>query len=383
MKFKTKLLILNCMPLVVFAAISLMLGLIQFRSSLYLEKEGNLKSTALAALTLYSSHGYGDYNLKSDGNVWRGMNFNISEKTSIVDDLKKQTGVDITFFFDNKAVMTSILDEENNRSIGMTADYTIQFHTLKQGSQLWCKEIFINGKNCQAYVIPIRQESDDSIIGALMASQSAEQFNITINKYILTTVVSMFLILFTVFFFIRWHVDWFYQKFSEVKDKSRQDLLTGLLNKLSFEDEVKKIISHKKENEISVLFILDFDYFKNVNDNFGHQVGDEALKEFSKILLRAFRTKDIIGRIGGDEFMVYMPEMEESFLERADEIAQEILRELYKVKLGEAEHFSCSIGIGIDEENYKFQQLYELADKALYRAKENGRACFVRLSSKD
>lgn len=97
MKFRTKLFILNCLPLVVFVTISLLLGLAQFRYSLYNEKEGNLRSTALAALTLYTSQGYGDYRRQADGFVWRGMNQNISERTAIVDDMKKQTGVDITF----------------------------------------------------------------------------------------------------------------------------------------------------------------------------------------------------------------------------------------------------------------------------------------------
>ncbi|MBR3457275.1 MAG: hypothetical protein IKH16_03875, partial [Selenomonadaceae bacterium] len=99
MKFRTKLLSVNCIPLVLLTVISLALGIMQFQTSLYTEREGNLRSTALAAMTLYSSQGYGDYSRRDDGKVWRGLNQNISEKTSIVDDLKRQTGVDITFFF--------------------------------------------------------------------------------------------------------------------------------------------------------------------------------------------------------------------------------------------------------------------------------------------
>ncbi|MBR4383701.1 MAG: hypothetical protein IKP64_09110, partial [Selenomonadaceae bacterium] len=72
MNYSTKLLIASCIPIMVFAVIALTIGFMQFRDSLYDEKQGNLKSTALAALALYSSHGYGDYGRKPDGHVWRG-----------------------------------------------------------------------------------------------------------------------------------------------------------------------------------------------------------------------------------------------------------------------------------------------------------------------
>ena len=383
MKYSTKLLLANCIPIMIFAIISLIIGFTQFRSSLYTEKEGNLKSTALAALALYSSRGYGDYGRKDDGNVWRGMNFNVSEETAIVDELKKQTYVDITFFFRDIPEMTSVLNENGSRELETSAIDSIKEYTLSQGAQLWCRNIKINNHTCQAYVIPIRQESNNAIIGALMASQSADSFNATIRNYILTTVFIMIVILFAVFVFIRWHVDMFSQEFYEVTDKSKRDLLTGLYNKRSFEDEVQKAILRRRPDEVSVLLILDFDNFKHVNDNYGHQVGDEVLKAFGHILTRAFRTKDIIGRIGGDEFMVFMPGMTESVLHRADEISQEILHELDILKVHSAEHFSCSIGIGTDATGYDFNNLYLLADKALYESKERGKACYVRYSSAD
>ena len=381
MKYSTKLLLANCVPLVVFAVISLIIGFTQFRSSLYTEKEGHLKSTALAALALYSSHGYGDYGLKDDGNVWRGMNFNISKEISVVDGLKKETNVDITFFFEDTPIMTSVFNENGERFIDTTAINSIKEYTLTRGSQLWCRNIKINGKQCQAYVIPIRQNSNNAVTGALMASKSADDFNSTIRNYILTTVAIMLIILVAVFIFIHRYVSQFSQEFYDVTDKSKHDLLTGLYNKRSFEEEVKNAIALRREEDVSVLLILDFDNFKHVNDNYGHQVGDEVLKAFGNILVRAFRTKDIIGRIGGDEFMVFMPEMPANSLKRSEEISAEILHELDILKIGDAEHFSCSIGIGTDATGYDFKNLYLLADSALYESKRRGKACYVRYSS--
>lgn len=381
MKYSTKLLIASCIPVMAFAVIALTIGFVQFRDSLYDEKQGNLKSTALAALALYSSHGYGDYGRKPDGDVWRGMNFNVSDETAIVDDLKKQTNVDVTFFYEDISEMTSITNKDGVRFVQTSALEAIKNHTLSNGSQLWCRRVEINGQTCQAYVIPIRQESNNAVIGALMASQSTKGFEKIIERYILTTTATALAILCVVFLFIRWYVARFSQEFYDAANKSKHDLLTGLFNKRSFEEEAKAAIANKKPTEASVLMILDFDNFKHVNDTYGHQIGDEVLKAFGLILERAFRTNDIIGRVGGDEFMVYMPGMSVFSLKRADEISQEILHSLAVLKVGAAEHFSCSIGIATDFGNYDFKKLYHLADEALYESKNRGKACYVRFSS--
>jgi len=79
MKFKQKMLTLCCVPLLLLTILSLIIGLIQFRSGMYNQTKSRLKSSALAAMNLYNSQGYGDYSLKDDGSVWRGMNFNVSQ----------------------------------------------------------------------------------------------------------------------------------------------------------------------------------------------------------------------------------------------------------------------------------------------------------------
>lgn len=383
MKYSTKLLLANCIPILVFAVVSLMLGFVQFQNGLSDEKQGNLKSTALAAMALYSSHGYGDYGRKADGNVWRGMNFNVSSETSIVDDLKEQTGVDITFFFDDTPEMSSMFDDNGARFVKTDKMDDIYEYTVKKGAQLWFPEIEINGIPCQAYVIPIMQSSSNAVAGALMASQSTEGFNKIIQAYTTNTLLVAGIVLGIAFVFIKWYVSRFSTEFETASSKSKHDLLTGLYNKRSFEEEVQKTIDNQKPEEVSVLLIFDFDNFKTINDTYGHAVGDEVLKAFGSVLVRAFRTHDIIGRIGGDEFMVFMPQMSAEHLKRPDEISQEILNELAATVVGPAKAFSCSIGIGTDSKGYNFQTLYKLADKALYQSKENGKACYVRYSSDD
>ncbi len=187
MKFKQKMLTLCCVPLVLLTVLSLAIGLIQFRSGMYTQTKSSLKSGALAAMNLYTSQGYGDYDLKQDENVWRGMNFNVSQETSVVDSLKQQTGMDITFFYQDTAVMTSICNEEGLRWIGMTAGENIRRYTLGQGAQLWYRNIEIDGNMCHAYIIPIVQPSAGTVTGALMASIPTDELDHMMERYILTS----------------------------------------------------------------------------------------------------------------------------------------------------------------------------------------------------
>ncbi len=206
MKFKQKMLTLCCVPLLLLTMLSLIIGLIQFRSGMYTQTKSSLKSSALAAMNLYNSQGYGDYAQKADGNVWRGMNFNVSTETALVDDLKEQTGVDITFFYQESAVMTSICNENGVRWIGMQAGENIRQFTLEQGAQLWYRNIEIDKKLCHAYIIPILQPSSGTVTGALMASISTSGLDTMMKRYIIISAIASAAILIAVAAFIFFYI---------------------------------------------------------------------------------------------------------------------------------------------------------------------------------
>ena len=206
MKYKKKMLTLCCIPLLFLTVLSLIIGLVQFRSGMYAQTKSRLKSGALAAMSLYTSQGYGDYDLKADGNVWRGMNFNVSQESSVVDDLKEQTGIDITFFYQDTAAMTSVCSEDGKRWNGMKAGENIKKYTLEQGAQLWYRNIEIDKRMCHAYIIPIVQPDSGRVAGALMASVSADEMDKMMNQYILTSALVSAVILLAVVVFIFWYI---------------------------------------------------------------------------------------------------------------------------------------------------------------------------------
>lgn len=161
----------------------------------------------------------------------------------------------------------------------------------------------------------------------------------------------------------------------ELRHRSTTDLLTGLYNKIAFEEAVRDFLKTRTMGTPCALIIFDFDNFKQVNDSFGHQTGDEVLKYFGQLLHKNFREKDFVGRVGGDEFMVLMTgAVPGGYIEQR---CDGILFELRGRKIGDAEGFSASIGIAEDEGGADFERLYAAADHALYQAKKNGKGCYV------
>ncbi len=245
MKFKQKMFTLYCVPMLVYGILLLCIGLIQFENGMYKETRNSLKSNALAAMSLYNSQGYGDYAIKSDGNVWRGMNFNISQETGIVDELIEQTGVDITFFFGDTAVMTSVMSESGDRWYGMKAGANITNYTLNQGAQLWYRNIEIDGKMCHAYLIPIVQPGDGTAAGAMMASLPTEEFDGIIRRYVMISVVIALVVLLAVGGFIYWYIGGLTRVLHNVRE---------VLSKVSngqFEDE--RLAENRRKDEFGDL----------------------------------------------------------------------------------------------------------------------------------
>jgi diguanylate cyclase (GGDEF)-like protein len=121
------------------------------------------------------------------------------------------------------------------------------------------------------------------------------------------------------------------------------------------------------------LLVMDVDHFKNVNDNFGHDAGDEALKLIAQSIRSTLREVDLVGRMGGEEFSVFLPGIAS---DRAVVVAERI-REAVKAAEFCFEGVSCDLSISIGGATFvqrtSFSELYKLADKQLYDAKRKGR----------
>lgn len=166
------------------------------------------------------------------------------------------------------------------------------------------------------------------------------------------------------------------KKREEALEKSaKTDDLTGVYNQGAayalIADRQKSI----QKDEISVFMMLDFDHFKEINDTFGHPLGDRVLSEGMAVVRSVLRDDDLVGRLGGDEFCLYMRNL--SSTEEAEAIASRICRAVTAMD-GMAEiGVTCSIGMSSSVGGDKtYDELYAEADRALYSVKEAGRNGF-------
>lgn len=159
--------------------------------------------------------------------------------------------------------------------------------------------------------------------------------------------------------------------------KVNEDYLTKLLNRRGLEERYHHLIEMAKRDEFAVsIAMFDVDFFKQVNDVYGHEEGDETLIQVSKILLDASRESDVVGRYGGEEFIILMPQSnkEEAIL-GAERIR--LFIQNHKVGISENLTISCGLATSYPSKNDNVldvaSTLLEYADKALYYSKMNGR----------
>lgn len=159
-------------------------------------------------------------------------------------------------------------------------------------------------------------------------------------------------------------------------EQMQRDPLTGLYNKGATQERIHTLLAEMTHEPFAFL-ILDIDDFKSVNDRFGHGVGDAVLSEFAQIVSGQFHHEDVVGRIGGDEFVAFVPM---SGVSEAKKKATELMEALCKDVVTDSGvcRLSASLGIALTPPHERdFETLYRHADRALYRAKALGKNRFV------
>lgn len=159
-----------------------------------------------------------------------------------------------------------------------------------------------------------------------------------------------------------------------LKAQAMRDPLTTLYNHTTGTQLINEYLDKKTPYSSCALMVIDIDYFKNVNDNYGHLFGDKVLSEFARVLLSVFGNDNILIRAGGDEFVIFLKDVRHNkLLNKGDELLASVRNMVFT----ECDYSpTCSVGICFLPENisgYTYEQLFENADWALYNAKRNGR----------
>ena len=163
------------------------------------------------------------------------------------------------------------------------------------------------------------------------------------------------------------------QEIENLERKANQDPLTKLMNKTYTRTQVEKILNDKgMENTQHGLFLIDIDDFKHVNDTWGHLCGDNLLSKFANTLLASMTIKDVVGRVGGVEFLVFVPNIKSE--EEAKRIAEKIVIRGRSVFMDRKKLITVSVGFAMyPKDAQSYDALFRSADLALYQAKGKGK----------
>lgn len=155
------------------------------------------------------------------------------------------------------------------------------------------------------------------------------------------------------------------------------DPMTGLYNRIYTETYINEYL---KNSSNAVFFVTDLDDFKQVNDTLGHLQGDQVICQYAELMREIFPENSILGRVGGDEFIIFVPD---ATIAQAEQLAKKLIQQHNQYLLQFGLDLSCSIGMIKPQKYAQFTELYHNADKALYYAKQQGKHSFSWYDQKE
>lgn len=166
------------------------------------------------------------------------------------------------------------------------------------------------------------------------------------------------------------------QELEQATSLSKTDSLTNIANRRGYDEQLRQFIKQaQQKSQTFAMLLLDLDHFKQVNDRFGHLVGDSALRYIARVLSQQIRENDALARLGGEEFVILLADVRyDQAMKVAESIRKQIQAKSLRVKSQEQSlSFTISIGVAIYQMGEDGDKLFERADKALYQAKQTGR----------
>lgn len=188
--------------------------------------------------------------------------------------------------------------------------------------------------------------------------------------YIITTQNAFVTVLSGYFIYRLWHIQATSKVIKQLSDSVNTDELTNVFNRRGLISKFREMKDDRRQSGQSVL-ILDIDHFKQVNDTYGHDVGDKVLKQFAEVVSTNCRAEDVVGRWGGEEFVVILNETNYA---KAYYVAEKIRKAVEDHSFAVPD-ITVSIGSNSGFCSNSLDEAVAIADKGLYQAKEKGRNC--------
>jgi len=170
------------------------------------------------------------------------------------------------------------------------------------------------------------------------------------------------------------------ERSKEFENRANYDALTHIYNRRRFLELLDRGIKNAQRlnHDLSLVF-FDIDHFKNINDTYGHNIGDEVLKSLTALASQTIRSSDVFARWGGEEFLILI---ESTTLENAAKMAEKLRKVIMEFDFPEVKTVTCSFGVASYHYDETGESFIGRADSALYRAKESGRNRVIGMKKK-
>lgn len=405
---------ISMIPLLLYGIVVIIFTSASFTHSMQEQVYAELKNVASLVDTLLDTAYPGDYTLVGDTApaLYKG-GVDITSNYTLIDDVRERTAIDVTLFYQDTRIMTTIKNWEGQRIVGTQAPEQVLVDVLQEGKSCFYDNVIIKGTSYFAYYAPL-YNSDGQIVGIMFVGKPAAEVNSQVNRALSPIVIVGILTLVLVCLFSIYYATTFLRAlyglktfFSKVATGNlseelapavlkRGDELTELgRSALAMQNSLRNLVErdtltelynrrsgghhliHSMEKAKSkgtpfTLVIGDIDFFKKVNDTYGHPCGDLVLKNVALLLREHMKDKGYAIRWGGEEFLLVY---ENSHLKEAYELLSTLLEDIRNTCIQSDKHqiyITMTFGMACDSSK-DLKELLKDADDRLYYGKNNGR----------
>lgn len=409
----TTFLFMTLVPLLAFGIIATAFVSYRVREQAKNHEEENLKNVAAAVEAAYDDIFPGEYNvllMKKSATMYKGDHV-LSENTGLIDRIKAQSGMDISLFFADTRLVTTLVGEDGERYINEVAPSKVVAEVFIEKNAKFYDNVKLGSTPYYAYYEPLYSEDGGTCLGMIGVAIPSERVDVAVmNSIYLSVAMLIVFMLITAFIIISSsskiidiirRILVFLKELAgdnldarlddvvmgrkdelgeiglasaklqmSLKKLIERDALTGLYNRRAGERKLDVLESQGVKSSIS---IGDIDFFKKFNDNFGHECGDVVLKEVAACLSEGMRGKGFVARWGGEEFLLVFEGMEELpaglYL---NDILQSVRDRVIEYD-GQTHSVTMTFGVVYREEDENISDQIRRADDKLYEGKQGGR----------
>lgn len=401
---------ISVIPILVLGIILTIFAQNSVREGMSYEVEENLSGLAHNLISTYNLIDAGEFSYEN-GVLKKGAT-EITSDYRVLDDMKNDTGADVTICIGAERRLTTMMDQSGERLIGTEVPEDVQTAVLEKGEEYFSTNIGINGEEYFGYYVPIRNDAGN-VIGMSFAGKSVNMINESINNMIQGNVIICILIVLLAGVICHMLTQNMVNLIQEIKhflaalargefgnmipqevmrrgdelaeigenaqivsqsleQMVTRDPLTWLLNRRACLLQAGK----RQSEEIFGVALGDIDFFKQVNDQYGHAKGDEVLCYVAEVMQRSVGESGFVSRWGGEEFLLALRGEVTVLYDVLRRIEKEIAVKEFEHR-GEKFRVSMTFGIVTWQEAESFEHAVNRADKLMYYGKEHGRRQIV------